>query len=202
MHVLRLSVLLLASSSTSAQSAQQQLNQFAEGLQTASTTFQQSVSGPNGEKIQVLQGQLWMKTPDRFHWQYRKPAQTIVADGKKIWIYEPDLNQVTVKSQDALNQDNPLSALSQPARLPDFYTVTQLPVKQGIAWLQLVPKNKQSSPFEKALLGFNGNGLRSMRLFDNLGQVSEFTFGVWQRNPVLPASRFRFVVPRGVDTVQ
>jgi outer membrane lipoprotein carrier protein len=202
MNLLPVAVLLLASSAASAQSAQQQLNQFANGLQTASATFQQAVTGPNGEKIQVLQGQLWMKTPDRFHWQYRKPAQTIVADGRKIWIYEPDLKQVTVKSQDALNQDNPLSALSQPARLPKFYTVTELPAKQGLAWLQLVPKNKQASPFEKALLGFNGNGLRSMRLFDNLGQVSEFTFGTWQRNPALPASRFVFRVPKNVDVVE
>jgi outer membrane lipoprotein-sorting protein len=65
-----------------------------------------------------------------------------------------------------------------------------------------VPKNKQASPFEKALLGFNGNGLRSMRLFDNLGQVSEFTFGTWQRNPVLTASRFVFRVPKNVDVVE
>jgi outer membrane lipoprotein carrier protein len=80
--------------------------------------------------------------------------------------------------------------------------VTELPAKQGMAWLQLVPNNKQASPFEKALLGFNGNGLRSMRLFDNLGQVSEFTFGSWQRNPALAASRFVFRVPKNVDVVE
>lgn len=202
MRVLYFSFLWLISSVANAQTAQEQLNLFAKGLNTASTTFQQAITGPNGEKVQVLQGQLWLKTPDRFHWQYRKPAQTIVADGTKIWIYEPDLKQVTVKRQDALSQDNPLSALTKPDLLPRYYTVSALPDKQGLAWLQLIPKIPQSSPFEKAWLGFNNNGLRSMRLFDNLGQVSEFTFGTWQRNPVLPASRFRFVVPRGVDTVQ
>jgi outer membrane lipoprotein carrier protein len=202
MRVSSLLLLLLFSAGACAQSAQLQLNQFTQGLNTASAPFQQAVTGPNGEKVQILQGRLWMKTPNRFHWQYQKPLQTIVADGRKVWIYEPDLKQVTVKTQDALNQDNPLSALTQPSLLPRFYTVSELPAQQGMAWLQLVPKNKQASPFEKAWLGFNNNGLRTMRLFDNLGQVSEFNFGTWQRNPVLPASRFEFRVPKNVDIVE
>lgn len=202
MPIFRLFSLLLISTVAQAQSAQQQLTEFAKGLNTASSTFQQAVTGPNGEKVQVLQGRMWLKAPDRFHWQYQKPAQTIVADGRKIWIYEPDLKQVTVKPQSLLNQDNPLSALTRPALLPRFYTVTELPVKQGMAWLQLVPKNPKDSPFDKAWLGFNNNGLRSMRLFDNLGQVSEFSFGAWQRNPILPASRFQFRTPKNVDVVE
>lgn len=196
-------VLLAMSSIASAQTARQQLQAFSKNLNTAQVSFQQIVTGPNGEKIQSAQGQLQIQAPDKFRWEYIKPApQLIVADGKKIWIYDPDLQQVTVKAQDALNQDNPLSALTKPGLVDRFYTVSELATKQGIRYLQLVPKNTQSSPFEKAWLGFGANGLASMRLFDALGQVSDFTFGAWKKNSSISAKRFQFNVPKGVDVVE
>lgn len=186
-----------------AQTARQQLDGFARGLKTASASFQQVVTGPNGENVQSAQGLLQMKSPNLFRWEYSKPnPQLIVADGRKIWVYEPDLKQVTVKPQDALNQDNPLSALSSPEALNRFYKVTELPEQQGVRWLQLVPKRPENSPFDKAWLGFDGNGLRSMRLFDNLGQVSEFRFGSWKRNAAISDEKFRFKTPKGVEEVQ
>ncbi len=195
--------LLALSNIASAQTARLQLQAFSKNLNTAQVSFQQIVTGPNGEKIQSAQGQLQLQTPDKFRWQYLKPTpQLIVADGKKIWIYDPDLQQVTVKTQDALNQDNPLSALTKPGLVDRFYTVSELATKQGIRWLQLVPKNTQNSPFDKAWLGFNTNGLVSMRLFDALGQVSDFSFGEWKKNASIPAKQFQFVVPKGVDVVE
>lgn len=186
-----------------AQTARQQLDGFARDLKTASASFQQVVTGPNGENVQSAQGLLQMKSPNLFRWEYSKPnPQLIVADGRKIWVYEPDLKQVTVKPQDALNQDNPLSALSSPEALNRFYKVTELPEQQGVRWLQLVPKRPENSPFDKAWLGFDGNGLRSMRLFDNLGQVSEFRFGSWKRNAAIADEKFRFKTPKGVEEVQ
>jgi outer membrane lipoprotein carrier protein len=202
---LRLLILLLfvIAFPAQAQTARQQLNVFANGLKTASATFQQVVTGPNGEKVQTSQGLMQMKSPNRFRWEYSKPdLQIIVADGQKVWVYEPDLKQVTVKPQDALNQDNPLSALSSPEVLDRYYKVSELPEKQGIRWLQLLPKRPESSPFDKAWLGFDGNGLRSLRLFDNLGQVSEFRFGSWKRNAAIADNKFRFTTPKGVEEVQ
>ena len=196
-------LLLIASSSASAQSARQQLQAFSKNLQTADVVFQQIVTGPNGEKVQSAQGRMQLKSPNLFRWEYSKPVpQLIIADGRKIWLYDPDLRQVTVKSQDALNQDNPLSALTKPELIDRFYTVTELPVKQSISWLQLKPKNPQTSPFDKAWLGFGVNGLVSMRLFDSLGQVSEFTFGTWRKNKAIASSRFVFSPPKGVDVVE
>jgi len=196
-------LLLIASSTASAQSARQQLQAFSKNLQTADVVFQQIVTGPNGEKVQSAQGRMQLKSPNLFRWEYSKPVlQLIIADGRKIWVYDPDLRQVTVKSQDALNQDNPLSALTKPELIDRFYTVTELPVKQSISWLQLKPKNPQTSPFDKAWLGFGANGLVSMRLFDSLGQVSEFTFGTWRKNKAIASSRFVFSTPKGVDVVE
>lgn len=186
-----------------AQTARQQFDAFARGLQTASASFQQVVTGPNGEKVQTAQGRLQMKSPNRFRWEYSQPdVQWIIADGRKVWVYEPDLRQVTVKPQDAFNQDSPLSVLSAPEALDRFYTASELPAKQGLRWLQLLPKRPASSPFDRAWLGFDGNGLRSMRLFDTLGQVSEFTFGTWTRNAAIAEERFRFTVPKNVDIVE
>lgn len=196
-------LLLIASSTASAQSARQQLQAFSKNLKSAEVVFQQIVTGPNGEKVQSAQGRMQLKSPNLFRWEYTKPVQQlIVADGREIWVYDPDLQQVTVKSQDALNQDNPLSALTKPELIDRFYMVSELPVKQGVSWLQLVPKNTQTSPFDKAWLGFGANGLVSMRLFDSLGQVSEFTFGTWQKNKAIAGSRFVFRAPKGVDIVR
>lgn len=203
MRVLLFSLLLTLCFDATAQNPRQQLQQFSKNLRTAQVDFQQVVIGPNGEKVQSSQGQLQLQTPGKFRWQYLKPMpQLIIADGKKIWIYDPDLQQVTVKKQDALDQENPLSALTRPNLLDRLYIVSGLPAKQGLSWLQLVPKNKQGLPFDKVWLGFNANGLASMRIFDALGQVSDFSFGVWKKNTAIPASRFQFVLPKGVDIVE
>ncbi len=186
-----------------AQTAKEQLLLFGNGLESASTTFRQVVTGPNGEKLQSSQGILEMRSPDKFRWEYTAPIQQlIIADGSRILIYEPDLKQLTVKQQDALNQDNPLSALGRPELLERYYSISALPSRQGLNWLQMQPKNTESSPFNKAWLGFDAGGLRSMRLFDTLGQVSEFTFGSWQRNPKISPKRFEFKAPKGVDVVE
>lgn len=186
-----------------AQTAKDQLLQFGKGLDSASTTFRQVVTGPNGEKLQSSQGLLEMRSPDKFRWEYTAPVeQLIIADGSNILIYEPDLKQLTVKKQDALNQDNPLSALGRPELLERHYFISALPSKQGLNWLQMKPKNAEASPFDKAWLGFDAGGLRSMRLFDTLGQVSEFTFGNWQRNIKISPKRFEFKAPKGVDIVE
>jgi outer membrane lipoprotein carrier protein len=194
---------LFFTSPVSAQSAKDQLLMFGKGLNSATTTFQQTVTGPNGEKLQSSQGVLEMQLPNKFRWEYKAPLQQlIIADGRNILVYEPDLKQLTIKKQDALNQDNPLSALSRPELLERYYSISPLPAKQGLNWLQLVPKNKDTSPFDKAWLAFDASGLRSMRLFDTLGQVSEFTFGTWQRNTAINPKRFSFKAPAGVDIVE
>lgn len=203
MRLLFYVMLFAMSFHASAQTARQQLQDFSKSLRTAQVTFQQTVTGPNGEKVQSSQGQLQMQSPDKFRWEYTKPnPQLIVADGKKIWIYDPDLQQVTVKKQDALNQDNPLSALTKPELIDRNYKVSELTDKQGIRWLQLVPKIRDNSPFDKAQLAFNNNGLASMRLFDSLGQLSTFSFGAWQKNKSINATQFQFKVPKGVDVVE
>ena len=196
-------LLLLASAGVHAQSAQERLQRFGTGLRTAATSFQQVVTGPNGEPVQTARGTLELQAPDRFRWEYTAPnKQWVIADGKQIMVYEPDLKQVTVRAQDALAQDNPLGAISKPELLSRYYTIGALPDKHGLAWLQLLPKNAESSPFDKAWLGFDADGLRSMRLFDGLGQVSEFTFGDWRRNIAIDPKRFTFKAPKGVDIVQ
>ena len=203
MRHLYFSVALLLASAAHAQDARRQYLQFATGLNSAAAEFRQTVTGPNGEKVQSAQGAMEMRAPDRFRWEYRTPSpQLIVADGRKVWIYDPELRQVTVKPQDAMSQDNPLSALLRPTAVERFYRLSELPARQGLQWLQLVPLRKGESPFDKAELGFRDGTLRSMRLFDAMGQVSEFNFGTWRRNPAVAESRFRFKPPKGVDVVE
>ncbi|MFM6987307.1 MAG: outer membrane lipoprotein chaperone LolA, partial [Arenimonas sp.] len=138
MRRLCFAALVLLVSAANAQDARRQYLQFATGLNSAAAEFRQTVTGPNGEKVQSAQGNMEMRAPDRFRWEYRAPApQLIVADGRKVWIYDPELRQVTVKPQDAMNQDNPLSALLRPETVERFYRVSELPARQGLQWLQL-----------------------------------------------------------------
>ena len=139
----------------------------------------------------------------------RQPySQLLVGDGKKIWIYDPDLRQVTVKKFDAALGSSPVALLvsesdgkgSDKGILERNFTLREAGEREGLAWLEAIPKSADSG-FEKLLLGFFGNDLKSMELFDNFGQVTTLFFSNLDRNPPLSPALFRFTAPAGVDVL-
>ena len=197
---LGLATLLFASSAHAG--GRDDLTTFTKGLKGLDGTFTQQVFDANGRKKETSNGRVAMSAPRYFRWEYAKPfEQLIVADGKVIWVYDPDLKQVTRREQGGEEQSSPLAALLDPARLDREFLVKELPATDGLDWIELRPRNPDKATFESARLGFGDAGLSRMRVVDPLGQRTELTFTKWKRNPSFAGSTFRFAPPKGVDVV-
>lgn len=193
--------LALASSGALAQ-ARAQLDTFTQGLKTLDGGFTQTVYDQKGRVKESSAGKVSMSAPNLFRWQYVKPYdQLIVADGKTVWIYEPDLKQVSKRPQGVEEQSSPLAALVDRSKLDTQFNVAEGGQSAGMQWLTLTPKSKAGASFDNARLGFNQRGLARIVITDGLGQRTEMNFGTWNRNGRIPASSFRFTPPKGADVI-
>ena len=182
--------------------ARDDLNAFTTDLKGLQAPFTQQVFDPNGKLKETSSGEVALSAPRLFRWEYRKPyVQLIVADGSRVWVYDPDLQQATRRVQGAAEQGSPLAALIDPKRLDRDYVVADAGKAGGLEWLTLKPRSQEGAGFESARLGFGQGGLEKMQFIDALGQKSVIDFGTWRRNPAFPASTFRFQPPRGVDVI-
>lgn len=181
--------------------AREKLDRFAAGLVALQGQFQQQVYDAEGGLRESSEGEVAMRAPRQFRWHYRTPyEQLVVADGGHVWLYDIDLEQVTVRRQADEEAQSPLVVLTDPASLDTRYEVSEAGRRDGLDWLRLVPRGGEES-FQEALLGLGSQGLERMRLQDSLGGSSEIHFSGWRRNPDLDAGLFRFVPPPGVDVV-
>ena len=182
--------------------ARDDLDAFTHGLKGLQGGFAQTVYDSNGAKKEYSTGRVSLSAPRLFRWEYVKPyPQLIVADGKTVWVYDPDLKQVTRRAQGAAEGNSPLAALVDPARLDKDYVVADAGADAGLEWLTLTPRDKDNASFESARLGFDRNGLNRMAFTDLLGQRTEIVFAKWQRNPAFADGTFTYVPPKGVDVV-
>ena len=193
--------LLLASTAANA-GARADLDAFTHGLKGLQGGFAQTVYDSNGAKKESSTGRVSLSAPRLFRWEYVKPyPQLIVADGKTVWVYDPDLQQVTRRPQGAAEGNSPLAALVDPAKLDQDYLVAEAGTADGLEWLTLTPRDKDDASFESARLGFDRNGLERMSFTDLLGQRTEIVFAKWQRNPAFASGTFTYVPAKGVDVV-
>jgi outer membrane lipoprotein carrier protein len=193
--------LLLLSNAVLAADARARLEAFANGLNALSGEFTQTTSDPNGEVQEESRGTLALAAPRQFRWQYQDPfPQLIVADGNDVWIYDQDLEQVTVRNQSTEESQSPLTVLVDLSQLDRDYVVQNLKDRDGLSWLGLTSRAKEP-PFKRIEIGFDGHGPKRMLLEDLLGNRTEWTFSNWQRNPKLAADTFRFSPPAGVDVI-
>ncbi len=205
MKILLKSLLVLAALSVSTlalANGREQLAGFTKNLKGLDGRFEQRVYDPNGRQTEVATGSVRLSAPRQFRWEYQPPsAQLIVADGDRIWIYDADLEQVTVRNQNSAEQASPLALLIDPVELDRQYKVVEAGKADGMEWLELTPKKPDDAPFLKARLGFGPQGLARMELNDTLGQRTVLAFSAWTRNPAFAKNLFRFVPPPGVDVV-
>lgn len=182
--------------------ARDDLDAFTKGLKGLEASFTQQVYDPNGNARERSSGQVALAAPRLFRWEYTKPyEQLIVADGTRVWVYDPDLQQATRRAQGDAEQGSPLAALIDPVRLDRDYLVAEAGRADGLEWLSVKPRAADGAGFESARLGFGDGGLEQMQFIDALGQKSVIRFGKWQRNPSFPGSTFKFAPPRGVDVI-
>jgi outer membrane lipoprotein carrier protein len=182
--------------------ARDDLDAFTRGLKGLDGRFTQQVYDARGKLKETAAGTVALSAPRLFRWQYTKPyPQLIVADGKHVWVYEPDLQQVTKRPQGAEEQSSPLAALIDPARLDAQFDVSEAGTSDGLDWLALAPKRGTEAGFQSARLGFGEAGLERMDVVDALGQRTLIRFDGWRRNPEFDAGTFRFRPQNGVDVI-
>ena len=188
--------------STAMASARDDLKSFTSGLKGLDGQFTQQVYDAKGTLKESSSGRVALSAPRLFRWEYAKPyPQLIVADGKKVWVYDPDLQQVTVREQGSEEQNSPLSALIDPAKLDQQFNVKESGVADGLQWLTLTPKSEGDASFQTARLGFGKAGLVRMDVVDAVGQNTKISFSGWKRNPAFAGTTFKYTPAQGVDVV-
>ena len=203
MRRLILGVLLVLSATAVRADAVDRLRQFLETTKLLRADFSQTVLPKNGRKPQFSSGTMAIARPHKFRWQIEKPyPQLIVGDGEKVWLHDPELNQVTVKKQGAALAGSPAALLAGEgiAVLEKSFVLKDAGLRDGLEWLDATPKNTDSG-FEKVRIGFAGAELRAMELTDSFGQQTSLLFSKVEKNPVLTAATFRFVPPKGADVL-
>jgi outer membrane lipoprotein carrier protein len=177
------------------------LDQFARDVSGLQGRFEQRVTDASGREIERSAGQVAIAAPRQFRWEYETPfPQLIVADGNRVWIYDPDLEQVTVRRQSDEEQASPLAALIEPGALERQFHVESLPPSDGLDWVRLRPRGEETA-FVEAELGLDRGDLVVMQMTDTLDQRTTIRFSDWEKNPRFAPRTFRFVPAPGVDVV-
>ncbi|MCC6302820.1 MAG: outer membrane lipoprotein chaperone LolA [Gammaproteobacteria bacterium] len=177
------------------------LDRFFSGLKGLDTGFEQTVTDNARRPTQQTRGRLQILRPGRFRWTYEEPyQQLIVTDGAKLWVYDPDLTQVTISKLDAAVGNTPALLLSTEQPLDQLFMITELPPQDDIAWVQLDPRQEDAN-FTRIRLAFDRDTLYAMEIVDGFGQTMNIRFLGLERNPALDPNRFRFTPPAGVDVV-
>jgi outer membrane lipoprotein carrier protein len=173
-----------------------------DGVSTWTADFTQTIDDGHGKVVRSAAGKIYLQKPGKFRWDYAQPSeQTIVADGKQIWLYDKDLQQANVRDMDVSLSSTPAVLLSGGATVGSQFDVTALPKSDGLEWYQLVPKHPETD-FQLVRIGFDkGGDLQSMLLADKLNQITKLTFSNAKRNIKLIPDLFQFKPPPGVDVI-
>lgn len=187
------------SSSTEISVGERYLENFLANTKTLQADFQQTLRSQDGEVIQQTDGKFYLSRPGKFRWNYRSPyEQIIVSDGERIWIYDVDLQQVTVQKQAAGLPTTPMALLEDSFKLHQSFHVSPLDERDGLYRLKLVSKTKESD-FGEIVVGLDAKGLRFMQLHDQFEQVTDIVFSGIETNIKLAKEIFEFIPPEGVD---
>jgi outer membrane lipoprotein carrier protein len=179
----------------------QTLKNFFQNATSMRAQFQQTVVDNLGRKVQEVTGSMQLQRPGKFRWDYDKPyVQLIVGDGKKVWLYDPDLNQVTVRPLDKVLGSSPAALLAGSKEIDKTFDLKNVGTQEGLSWVEAIPKEKDTG-FERVVLGFKGNMLQEMEMRDSFGQVTVIEFSKQELNPKLNEKSFRFAPPEGADVL-
>jgi outer membrane lipoprotein carrier protein len=191
---------LLASPAVRAD-AVQTLRDFVREVKTGQASFTQTVTAADGVRRRSSSGSFEFERPNRFRFSYEKPfEQLIVADGRKVWIWDADLNQASSRAYSQALGATPAALLAGTNLEADF-TLSNAPAADGLQWALAVPKAQDGS-FQSMRVGFQGRELAAVEIVDSFGQRSLLRFANFKTNPPLAAARFSFVPPPGADVIE
>ena len=206
-RVLGALALACAATCAAAQPAATALDRYLAGLATLRVDFVQRLTDSRGRKLESVAGTLVVQRPGRFRWEVRPAERTgapytqlMVADGRNVWFYDRDLEQVTVRAAGSALTATPAMLLSGTVDLRVAFDVRSGARRDSLDWVLVKPK-RSDAEFSEARLGFAGGELRRMELRDKLGQVALIEFGRATRNAAVPAEDLRFTPPPGTDVI-
>ncbi|HZW23651.1 MAG TPA: outer membrane lipoprotein chaperone LolA [Noviherbaspirillum sp.] len=186
-------------------SALDQFKSFVGSTKAAKGEFvqKQVKSVGKGETVaNTSTGTFLFARPGKFIWTYQKPyEQLLQADGQKLYIYDKDLNQVTVRQLGDALGSSPAAILFGSNDLEKNFALKEAGARDGLEWLEATPKTKDTT-FDRIGIGLKDGVPRAMELRDSFGQVSVLTFSKFEKNPAISADQFRFEVPKGADVFQ
>ncbi len=177
-----------------------QFRAFVQSTQSARADFTQTITDVKGKVSAPSKGVLQFQRPGKFRWVYEKPAQVIVGDGKKIWLFDQDLNQVTIRKLDAAFSSTPAALLAGRAEIDAAFTLIAGGQSEELQWVNAEPKQKDAG-IEKIRMGFFGGDLRVMELVDAFGNKTRIALAKLERNAKIDAREFTFTPPGGADVV-
>jgi chaperone LolA len=191
--------------SSAAPSASTALDRFLDGLKTLRVSFTQTLVDARGRKVDEAQGTLVVSRPGKFRWEIApkggpEAGQLLVADGRNLWFFDRDLEQVTVRPMDDALTATPAMLLSGTANVRDAFTVDTAGRRQGLEWVRVVPR-RADADFREAEIGFARGEMRRMILKDKLGQTATIHFEDARRNATVAPSEVSFTPPRTADVI-
>ena len=197
---------LLAFSAVASASALEQFKSFVSTTKSAKGEFtQRQLKTDKQGKTQVSnvsEGSFQFARPGRFIWLYQKPyEQLLQADGEQLYIYDADLNQVTIRTLGDALASSPAAILFGSNEVEKNFTMKEGGSRDGLDWLQLTPRAKDS-PFEQIGIGLRNGTPEAMELRDSFGQVSLLNFSRFEKNPTMSPGQFKFDIPKGADVVR
>jgi len=179
-----------------------QFKQFVTSTQSAKGAFTQRMVRTESGTTRIINtssGSFVFSRPGKFIWTYQKPyEQVIQADGEKLFIYDKDLNQVTTKKLGNALGSSPAAILFGSNDLEKNFTLKEAGDKDGLEWLEAVPKSRDTT-FDRIGIGLKNGMPVAMELHDSFGQVSVLSFDSFDRNPELKPNSFSFTIPKGAD---
>jgi outer membrane lipoprotein carrier protein len=174
---------------------------FVRTTQTARADFEQKVYDRERRLVQESKGSFALLRPGRFRWSTAQPyPQLIVGDGERVWIYDEDLNQVTVRTMSRALGSTPAALIAGAADVERAFELSDDGSADGLEWLQAKPREKEAG-FERIRLGMSAAGVQAMELTDHFGQTTLLRFTGIARNPKIDPAAFRFVPPKGADVL-
>jgi outer membrane lipoprotein carrier protein len=184
--------------------AQTPLDSYLTHLKTLRAEFSQVVTDNKGEEVQQAQGRLIIVRPGRFRWELQPAGngspQLMVADGKNLWFYDRDLEQVSVKAAETALTATPAGLLSGDGNIRELFTVAPAGRNDGFDWVLVTPKQADAD-FREARLAFGNSELKRMVLKDKLGQTVRLDFAASERNPPVAETEVKFTPPPGADVI-
>ncbi|MGR2738979.1 outer membrane lipoprotein chaperone LolA [Billgrantia sp. Q4P2] len=180
----------------------ERLTRMLEPLETVEARFEQLILDGSGERLQQANGHMWLSRPGKFRWEVDAPyQQEVISDGREVYLYDPDLEQVTVQALDQRVTHTPALLLSGSAReLTESYEVSRQQ-QGGSETFRLVPKSPDTL-FEELQMTFNGERLAALQMIDSTGQETVIEFSDVRTNHAIDDSRFRFDIPNGADVIR